>query len=46
MGVNVDEMQSTAGSVHLRGLELASIGRYRCAVSTDAPSFQTVTKRF
>jgi len=45
MGVYVDKMQSTARSVHLRGLELASSGRYRCEVSADAPSFQTVTNR-
>jgi len=42
-GVHVDEKQSTAESVILRPLELASSGKYRCEVSAEAPSFHTVT---
>jgi len=42
-GVHVDEKHSTAESVVLRTLELASSGKYRCEVSAEAPSFQTVT---
>ncbi|XP_050526091.1 uncharacterized protein LOC126896936 [Daktulosphaira vitifoliae] len=42
-GVHVDEMESTAGTVVLRPLELSSSGRYRCEVSAEAPFFQTVT---
>uniref|UniRef100_A0A2S2QIC5 Ig-like domain-containing protein n=1 Tax=Sipha flava TaxID=143950 RepID=A0A2S2QIC5_9HEMI len=42
-GVHVDEKQSTAESVVLKSLELASSGKYRCEVSAEAPSFQTVT---
>ncbi|XP_026823126.1 uncharacterized protein LOC113561104 [Rhopalosiphum maidis] len=42
-GVHVDEKLSTAESVVLRPLELASSGKYRCEVSAEAPSFQTVT---
>lgn len=42
-GVHVDEKQSTAESVVLRPLELASSGKYRCEVSAESPSFQTVT---
>jgi len=37
------EKHSTAESVVLRTLELASSGKYRCEVSAEAPSFQTVT---
>lgn len=37
------ETHSTAESVVLKTLELASSGKYRCEVSAEAPSFQTVT---
>ncbi|XP_050440430.1 uncharacterized protein LOC126845666 [Adelges cooleyi] len=42
-GVHVDKMESSAGNVVLKPLELASSGKYRCEVSAEAPSFQTVT---
>lgn len=34
---------SNATQVRLTGLSLASTGRYRCEVSAEAPSFQTVS---
>jgi len=43
IGVNVDVTESTAESVHLRHLEVASSGKYRCEVTVEAPSFNTVT---
>ncbi|CAI6376498.1 unnamed protein product [Macrosiphum euphorbiae] len=43
MGVYVDQKQSTAESIVLRALEVESSGKYRCEVSVEAPSFQTVT---
>jgi len=43
IGVNVDVMESTAESVRLRRLEVASSRRYRCEVTAEAPSFNTVT---
>jgi hypothetical protein len=42
-GVHIDVKQSTAKSILLWHLELASSGTYRCEVSTEAPSFETVT---
>jgi len=42
-GVYVDQKHSTAESIVLRALGLESSGQYRCEVTVDAPSFQTVT---
>ena len=42
-GVNVDRLRSNATQVTLTDLILASTGRYRCEVSTEAPSFATVS---
>lgn len=39
----VDKKQSTVESVVLRALEVESNGQYRCEVTVEAPSFQTVT---
>lgn len=35
--------RSSESKVTLRKLALASTGRYRCEVSAEAPSFQTVS---
>ncbi|KAL4085516.1 hypothetical protein QTP88_027027 [Uroleucon formosanum] len=42
-GVFVDQKQSTAESVVLMALELRSSGQYKCEITVEAPSFQTVT---
>ncbi|XP_054264849.1 uncharacterized protein LOC128987838 [Macrosteles quadrilineatus] len=42
-GVDVDIPASNATQVVLRSLLLTSTGRYRCEVSAEAPSFQTVS---
>jgi len=42
-GVHVDQKQSTGESVVLRALELRSSGQYKCEITVEAPSFQTVT---
>ncbi|XP_048505109.1 cell adhesion molecule 2-like [Athalia rosae] len=42
-GVSVDIANSTERSVVLRNVDLSSTGRYRCEVSAEAPSFQTVS---
>ncbi|RZF44486.1 hypothetical protein LSTR_LSTR002259 [Laodelphax striatellus] len=42
-GVHVDVDKSNESRVTLRKLSLASTGRYRCEVSAEAPSFQTVS---
>ncbi|XP_054264601.1 uncharacterized protein LOC128987659 [Macrosteles quadrilineatus] len=42
-GVEVDVDRSNATQVCLIKLTLASTGRYRCEVSAEAPSFQTVS---
>ncbi|CRL02789.1 CLUMA_CG015870, isoform A [Clunio marinus] len=42
-GVNVDLHNSTDTQVVLDNVNLASTGRYRCEVSAEAPSFQTVS---
>lgn len=42
-GVKVDKTQSDAHKVTLRRLTIDSTGRYRCEVSTEAPSFATVS---
>lgn len=42
-GVHVDDKLSTAESVVLNPLELASSGKYCCEVSTEAPFFLTVS---
>ncbi|XP_065093322.1 uncharacterized protein LOC135713992 [Ochlerotatus camptorhynchus] len=42
-GVSVDLLNSTANQIVLNNVTLASSGRYRCEVSAEAPSFQTVS---
>ncbi|KAG8327923.1 hypothetical protein J6590_006085 [Homalodisca vitripennis] len=42
-GVEVDVDSSNATQVRLIRLSLSSTGRYRCEVSAEAPSFQTVS---
>uniref|UniRef100_A0A8D8YJG1 Ig-like domain-containing protein n=1 Tax=Cacopsylla melanoneura TaxID=428564 RepID=A0A8D8YJG1_9HEMI len=42
-GINVDERNSNDTHVTLDSLELNSSGNYRCEVSAEAPSFQTVS---
>ena len=42
-GVKVDKTQSDERKVTLRRLTIESTGRYRCEVSTEAPSFATVS---
>ncbi|XP_075150419.1 uncharacterized protein LOC142224523 [Haematobia irritans] len=42
-GVDVDLQNSTDNVVVLRRVTLQSTGRYRCEVSGEAPSFQTVS---
>jgi len=42
-GVNVDPKRSGDREVTLTGLAQKSTGRYRCEVSTEAPSFATVS---
>ncbi|GLV31275.1 beaten path IIIc [Carabus blaptoides fortunei] len=42
-GVTVDLHNSTESQVVLSSVNLSSTGRYRCEVSGEAPSFQTVT---
>ncbi|XP_026685668.1 uncharacterized protein LOC103518308 [Diaphorina citri] len=42
-GINVDENNSNDTHVTLKSLELNSSGVYRCEVSAEAPSFQTVS---
>ncbi|XP_075225712.1 kin of IRRE-like protein 3 [Lycorma delicatula] len=43
-GVNIDMKHSNESQVLLTGLKLQSSGRYRCEVSAEAPSFQTVSE--
>ncbi|XP_016945918.3 uncharacterized protein beat-IIIc isoform X1 [Drosophila suzukii] len=43
-GVNVDLHNSSDAIVTLRNVNLQSAGRFRCEVSGEAPSFQTVTE--
>ncbi|XP_041631857.1 uncharacterized protein beat-IIIc isoform X2 [Drosophila kikkawai] len=43
-GVNVDLHNSSDAIVTLRNVNLLSTGRFRCEVSGEAPSFQTVTE--
>ncbi|XP_021926689.1 uncharacterized protein LOC110833219 isoform X2 [Zootermopsis nevadensis] len=42
-GVSVDIHNSTESQVVLKSVNLSSTGRYRCEVSAEAPSFQTVS---
>ncbi|XP_058826394.1 uncharacterized protein LOC131686185 isoform X2 [Topomyia yanbarensis] len=42
-GINVDLQNSTNDQVVLDPIELSSSGKYRCEVSAEAPSFQTVS---
>ncbi|XP_046666464.1 uncharacterized protein LOC124358214 [Homalodisca vitripennis] len=42
-GIDVDIPRSNETQVALNSLVLASTGRYRCEVSAEAPSFQTVS---
>ncbi|CAN7984438.1 unnamed protein product [Ixodes hexagonus] len=35
-------VRSVNGSVFIRGMDAASEGSYKCEVSADAPSFQTI----
>ncbi|KAJ9579884.1 hypothetical protein L9F63_004486, partial [Diploptera punctata] len=42
-GVTVEITNSTASLVVLKSVNLSSTGRYRCEVSAEAPSFQTVS---
>jgi hypothetical protein len=42
-GVKVDKPNSNERKVTLKSLTIESTGRYRCEVSTEAPSFATVS---
>ncbi|XP_055297130.1 uncharacterized protein LOC129565858 isoform X2 [Sitodiplosis mosellana] len=42
-GINVDIHNSTDNIVVLKSVNLSSTGRYRCEVSAEAPSFETVS---
>ncbi|KAJ9580087.1 hypothetical protein L9F63_004279, partial [Diploptera punctata] len=42
-GITVETHNSTESQVVLKSVELSSTGRYRCEVSAEAPSFQTVS---
>ncbi|XP_055614082.1 uncharacterized protein LOC129760466, partial [Uranotaenia lowii] len=42
-GVSVYLQNSTANRIVLNNVTLATSGRYRCEVSAEAPSFQTVS---
>ncbi|XP_046387590.1 uncharacterized protein LOC124157130 [Ischnura elegans] len=42
-GVTIDIHNSTESTVVLSSVNLSSTGRYRCEVSAEAPSFQTVS---
>ena len=42
-GVKVDKVKSDERQVTLKALTIESTGRYRCEVSTEAPSFATVS---
>lgn len=41
-GVNIDLSKSSFGNIYLNSSTLNTEGNYRCEVSTEAPSFQTV----
>ncbi|XP_067131678.1 uncharacterized protein [Centruroides vittatus] len=41
-GIDVDIEHSNNGTVYLRDVSSSTAGEYRCEVSADAPSFQTV----
>ena len=41
--VEVDEENSNERNVTLKSITIESTGRYRCEVSTEAPSFATVS---
>ncbi|XP_055642152.1 uncharacterized protein LOC129778969 [Toxorhynchites rutilus septentrionalis] len=43
MGININVQNSTNSQVVLDPVELTSSGKYRCEVSAEAPSFQTVS---
>ena len=43
-GVDVDKHKSNAKQVTLTNLVQSTTGRYRCEVSTEAPSFDTVSQ--
>ena len=42
-GVNVDRTRSDEKEIRLTDLNMDSTGRYRCEVSTEGPSFATVS---
>ena len=42
-GVRVDKKHSDERQVTLKDLSMKSTGRYRCEVSTEAPTFETVS---
>ena len=42
-GVHVDKASSDARQITLENLDMSSMGRYRCEVSTEGPSFATVS---
>ncbi|XP_045479309.1 uncharacterized protein LOC123684186 [Harmonia axyridis] len=44
-GITVDMENSTQNTVTLTSIQLPTSGIYRCEVSGEAPSFQTVTER-
>ncbi|GFY75617.1 ig-like domain-containing protein [Trichonephila inaurata madagascariensis] len=41
--VDVDMSRSSNGTVYLRNASLSAQGTYRCEVSADAPSFQSIS---
>lgn len=42
-GVQVDVVRSTNGTVYIHDTDVSTTGTYKCEVSADAPSFQTVS---
>ncbi|XP_035211426.1 uncharacterized protein LOC118185645 isoform X2 [Stegodyphus dumicola] len=42
-GIQVDLGRSSNGSVYIRNVSRSTAGIYKCEVSADAPSFQTVS---
>ncbi|XP_055950290.1 uncharacterized protein LOC129984435 isoform X2 [Argiope bruennichi] len=42
-GVTVDLVRSANGTVYMQDTDVTTTGTYKCEVSADAPSFQTVS---
>ncbi|KAG8201541.1 hypothetical protein JTE90_011216 [Oedothorax gibbosus] len=41
-GVDIDLRRSSNGTVYIQDVDVSSAGTYKCEISADAPSFQTV----